>query len=209
MRRRLPPPVPLDVAMPAPRPPAPGSLWRPELAANYPFVDVRARFPGDLLTVVIAEQAQGKKDGSTEASAESSIFAAVQAFFGIPAAAVKLLPGGFNPEQIVQADTKRASLGDAETKRSDTLTASITVTVIGVDPNGNLHVQGDKIVSVNREDQHIVLTGKVRPVDIGADNSVLSSRLADARIDYYGRGVVADKQNVPLLHRVYDWVWPF
>src|SRR5439155_1307606 len=76
-------------------------------------------------------------------------------------------------------------------------------------PNGNLYVRGDKIVSVNRENQHIVLSGTVRPEDIASDNSVLSSRLADARIDYYGSGVVGDKQNVPLTHRLFDWVWPF
>lgn len=206
--RQLPPAPPVDIASTA-QPPPPGSLWRPELAGNYAFVDVRARFPGDLLTIVIAEQSSGKKDATTAANAESSISASVEDFFGIPAAAVKLLPKCFNPSQIVKAETKRDSKGDAETTRSGSLTASITVTVVAVDQSGNLHVQGDKIVSVNREDQHIVLTGTVRPEDITSDNSVLSSRLADARIDYYGRGTVGDKQNVPLVHRLYDWIWPF
>jgi flagellar L-ring protein precursor FlgH len=70
-------------------------------------------------------------------------------------------------------------------------------------------VRGDKVIRVNREDQYIVLSGTVRPQDIAADNSVLSTRLADARIDYYGRGVVADKQGVPMVHRLFDWIWPF
>jgi flagellar L-ring protein precursor FlgH len=209
-RRPLPlPPPPPDLALPAPPPPPAGSLWHPELAANYPFIDVRAHFPGDLLTVVVAEQSQGKKDATTEANAESEITAAVEDFFGIPAAAVKFLPAGFNPQSIVKARTSRASKGDGETTRAGSLTGTITVTVVSVDPNGNLHVRGDKVVSVNREDQYLVLTGTVRPEDVGFDNTVLSSRLADARIDYYGRGVVADKQNVPLVHRLYDWIWPF
>jgi len=205
----IPVPPPAAVALPPPPPPPNGSLWHPELAANYPFLDVRAHFPGDLLTVVVAEQSQGKKDATTETTGESSISASVEDFFGIPAAAVKFLPNGFNPQSVVKAETKRSSKGDGTTTREGALTANITVRVVALDPNGNLYVRGDKIVSVNRENQHIVLSGTVRPEDIASDNSVLSSRLADARIDYYGSGVVGDKQNVPLTHRLFDWVWPF
>ena len=83
------------------------------------------------------------------------------------------------------------------------------MTVVGVAPNGNLKVQGDKIVTLNRENQVIILTGMVRQEDISADNSVLSTRLADARVSYKGYGSVSDKQGVPLVHRLFDWVWPF
>lgn len=204
--RLFPPPAP--VAIERPEPPN-GSLWHPELAANYPLLDVRAHFPGDLLTVVIAESSTGKKNATTATKATSSILASVKAFFGVPASLASFLPSGFTPEQIVQADTTHTSNGDATTSRDGTLTASITVRVVSVDVNGNLYVQGDKIVGVNREDQHIVLSGTVRPEDIASDNSVLSSRLADARIDYYGRGTVGDKQGVPFVHRAMDWVWPF
>jgi len=205
----VPVPPPAAVAIQPPPPPPNGSLCHPELAANYPFLDVRAHFPGDLLTVVVAEQSQGKKDATTETTGESSISASVEDFFGIPAAAVKFLPNGFNPQSVVKAETKRSSKGDGTTTREGALTANITVRVVALDPNGNLYVRGDKIVSVNRENQHIVLSGTVRPEDIASDNSVLSSRLADARIDYYGSGVVGDKQNVPLTHRLFDWIWPF
>jgi len=205
----VPVPPPAAVAIQPPPPPPNGSLWHPELAANYPFLDVRAHFPGDLLTVVVAEQSQGKKDATTETTGESSISASVEDFFGIPAAAVKFLPNGFNTQSVVKAETKRSSKGDGTTTREGALTANITVRVVALDPNGNLYVRGDKIVSVNRENQHIVLSGSVRPEDIASDNSVLSSRLADARIDYYGSGVVGDKQNVPLTHRLFDWIWPF
>jgi flagellar L-ring protein precursor FlgH len=207
-RPGLPPPPP-EMALPAPPPPPAGSLWHPELADNYPVHDVRAHFPGDLLTVVIAETSSGRKDATTDTKAESSISANVEDFFGIPVSSVKLLPSGFNPESIVKATTARESTGEGSTRRTGALTASITVRVMSVDFAGNLRVQGDKIVSVNREDQYIVLSGTVRAEDIGPDNSVLSSRLADARIDYYGRGTVGDKQGVPLVHRLYDWIWPF
>ena len=205
------PPPPAPMLTPVPPPPAPGmgSLWHPELAANYPVLDVRAHFPGDVLTVVVAEKSSGKKDATTDAAAESSISANVQDFFGIPASSVKLLPSGFNPESIIKATTARESKGDASTERNGDLAASITVTVQAVEPNGNMRVRGDKVIRVNREDQYIVLSGVVRPEDIASDNSVQSARLADARIEYFGRGVVDDKQGVPLVHRLYDWIWPF
>jgi len=200
-----PPPAPMS----PPPPPPTGSLWHSELAANYPLLDVRAHFPGDLLTVVVAEESKGEKDATTDAKADSSISASVEDFFGIPSALIKFLPKGFNPQSIVKAATSHESKGDAQTKRTGSLSASLTVSVVGVDVNGNLHVQGDKVITVNRERQYIVLSGTVRPEDIASDNSVPSTRLADARIEYYGRGTLGDKQGVPLAHRLFDWVWPF
>jgi flagellar L-ring protein precursor FlgH len=201
------PPVHIDLP-PAPPPPT-GSIWHPELSSNYGFLDVRAHFPGDLLTVVISEVGKGKQNATTDSNAKSAISASVDDFFGVPAAAASLLPKGFNPTSIVTAQTARTSSGDGTTTRDDSVSGNITVTVVGVAPNGNLKVQGDKIVTLNRENQVIVLTGTVRPEDIASDNSVLSSRLADARVSYKGYGSVSDKQGVPLVHRLFDWVWPF
>ena len=201
------PPVPEP--MPAGPPPPNGSIWRSELAANYPFIDVRAHFPGDLVTVIVSEQSKGKKDATTEVNHDSSIMAKVEDFFGIPESDASFLPDGFNNEAIVDAQSTRKSKGEGTTTREGNLTAAITVTVMAIEPSGTLRVQGEKIVTVNQEEQHIVLAGRVRPEDIASDNSVLSSRIADARIVYTGIGVVADKQGVPLVHRLFDWVWPF
>jgi flagellar L-ring protein precursor FlgH len=196
-------PVPPDLSVPVPMTrPGTGSLWRAELAANYTGLDVRARFPGDLLTIIISEISRGKKDATTEGTSDSSILAKVQAFFGVPQSALGL--SGINPEQVVQAETQQQYRRDGETAREGTLTASITVRVLAVDGAGNLRVQGDKIINVNNEDQHIVLTGVVRPVDIRPDNSVQSTRVADARIAYYGYGPVGDKQNAPWFYR--GWI---
>ena len=202
----------------APRPPvvlppqaqAPtGSLWQPNRSANYSVMDLRAHFPGDLLTVLVLENASGKKNVATDTKRDSSIKAFVSSFFGITSSMAPFLPAGFDGDSIVDAGTSTASKGEGTTSRTGQLTANITVTVVEVEPNGNLRVRGDKIVNVNREDQHLVLTGTVRPEDIFADNTVPSTRVADARISYYGYGVVGDKENVPLLHRAFDWVWPF
>src|SRR2546427_2743549 len=151
----IPVPPPAVVGLPPPPPPPNGSLWHPELAANYELLDVRAHFPGDLLTVVVSEQSQGKKDATTETTGESSISASVEDFFGIPAAAVKFLPKGFNPQSVVSASTARSNKGTGATTRTGNLSASITVRVVALDQAGNLHIQGDKVITVNREEQYI------------------------------------------------------
>lgn len=202
-------PLPARIGPPPTPPPANGSLWHPELPSNYAFLDVRARFPGDLLTILVSETSKGRKNATTDGKSDGSLSASVQDFFGLPVSALKFLPSGYDPEAVVTAQTKRSNDAEATTTREGTLTASVTVSVIRIDDAGNLHVQGDKIVTINSEDQHIVLTGLVRPEDIQSDNTVLSSRVADARISYYGYGSVGDKQGTPLGHRLFDWLWPF
>lgn len=207
--RHRPVPPPVDAPPTAPAPTTTGSIWHPEISSNYLFGDVRARFPGDLLTIVVSEDAQGKKAATTTGDRESSVSASVDDFFGIPKSAVKILPGGFDPSSIMTAATKTSWKGDGSTSRTGNLTANITVRVSAVDPSGNLYVEGDKVVAVNGENQHIVLTGTVRPEDISTDNTVLSTRVADARISLAGVGPLGDKQHTPFLHRALDWVWPF
>jgi len=197
------------VVLPNIPPPGMGSIWRSDRSANYPVTDVRAHFPGDLLTVLVAENSSGKKIASTDTKRASSLTASVKDFFGITSSMVPFLPADFTATPVVDASTALASKGDATTSRTGQLTASITVTVVEVEGNGNLRVRGDKIVTVNHEDQYLVLTGTVRPDDILSDNTVSSTRVADARISYYGYGVVGDKENVPLIHRAFDWIWPF
>lgn len=191
------------LAVPMPETAVSGSLWRPNRAANYPFLDVRPRFPGELLTVVIAEEAEGAKDAETGLDTSSSIAASVQEFFGLPNV------GKINPESIVATDSARSFDGQGETSRKASLTGRITVTVTAVEPNGNLHVEGQKVVSLNSEKEYIVLRGVVRPEDIDRDNEVPSWRLADARIDFYGSGVISDQQRPGILYTLLDWFWPF
>jgi len=197
------PPLLPPLGAQAPEGTAPGSLWRPGRAANYSFLDLRPRFPGDLLTVVIAEEAQGKKDADTELETSSSISAKVQDFFGIPGI------GDIDPSSVVETESKRSFDGEGETTRKASLTGRISVTVTAVEPNGNLHVEGQKVVTLNNEEEYIVLRGVVRPQDINASNEVSSWRLADARIDFYGSGVLADQQRPGIVYTLLDWLWPF
>jgi flagellar L-ring protein precursor FlgH len=187
----------------APGPGASGSLWRADHAANYPFLDVRPRFPGDLLTVVISEETEGEKDADTALESSSSISASVQEFFGIPTV------GSIDPSNVVTAESARSFDGSGETSRSASLSGRITVTVTAVEPNGNLQVAGQKTVTLNSEEEYVVLRGVVRPEDIDGNNEVASWRLADARIDFFGSGVVANQQRPGLGYTLLDWLWPF
>jgi flagellar L-ring protein precursor FlgH len=200
---RVPPPPPVP-----PHAKATGSLWRDDVAANYLFADTRARFPGDLLTIVIAENSSGTKEADTSTSTETEIDASLEQFFGFPQALQANNPD-IDPTSLVKAATSRSFDGAGATSRKGRLTASMTVTVTQVAPNGNLWVEGDKIVSVNKEDQHLFVKGWVRPEDIDAQNQVLSTRLAGARVDYYGVGTVGIKQSPGLGYWLMDFIWPF
>jgi flagellar L-ring protein precursor FlgH len=96
--------------------------------------------------------------------------------------------------------------GKGTIQRSGKLAAQITVTVQSVEPNGDLVVAGRQLIEVNDEKQHIVLSGKVRPVDIGENNTVVSTRLADANISYVGDGILAEKQQPGIISRILHWL---
>ncbi len=81
--------------------------------------------------------------------------------------------------------------------------------VVKVLENGNLLIEGRKQVTINDEDQYIVITGIIRPQDVSPDNTVDSKNIADARIIYTGAGVVTDKQRPGWGTRILDWIWPF
>jgi flagellar L-ring protein FlgH len=209
--RRDPPPSTARTAMtppPSPRAKATGSLWRDDVSANFLFADTKARFPGDLLTIVIDERASGLNDADTSSSTETEVTAGIEQFFGFTQQLAQKNPT-IDPTQMVKASTSREWDGEGTTSRRGNLSASMTAKVTAVAANGNLWIEGDKVVSVNKEDQHIVVAGWVRPEDIDAENRVLSSRLAEARVDYYGVGVVAMKQRPGWGYFLLDVVWPF
>jgi flagellar L-ring protein precursor FlgH len=99
--------------------------------------------------------------------------------------------------------------GQGETTRSSYLNAFITAEVIDKTPSGNLVIRGSRQVQVNNENQFINIQGIIRPFDITSNNIVLSTAVADARIELTGQGVVSDKQRVGWMTRILDWVWPF
>jgi flagellar L-ring protein FlgH len=148
-----------------------------QTAAYRPlFEDRRARHVGDVLTIVISERTQAGKQASSNASKTSEVDSSIGAIAGLP---LKTFQGmGLNAEASAKYDDKSAL------NSSNTFTGNITVTVIEVLPNGNLIVAGEKQVALDKGTEYIRLSGVVQPDTIQAGNTVQSSKVADARIEY-------------------------
>lgn len=183
-----------------------GSLWKDD--ADFLFADHRARKVGDIVTVIITESSSASKEASTSTERESNMKAGINSLFGLEGKAAsisKLL----NAADLVDAGYSNNFEGKGKTSRKENLVATITAEVVGINKNGNLVIEGDKIVTVNFEDQIITLQGVVRPQDIRPGNQIDSKHILNARISYKGDGVISDKQRPGWLVRILDNIWPF
>jgi flagellar L-ring protein precursor FlgH len=183
-----------------------GLLWGEHTADMV--ADNRSARLGDLVIVEIDENADATSEGATNTSTQSSVQAGVSNFFGALEKFAKDHPN-VSLDALVKAAYSSSYQGAGTTSRKGTLTATIPCQVKQVLPNGDLFIEGTKAIQVNREEVHLYLSGVVRPIDIDMANTVASSRVLDARIDFSGRGVVSDKQGPGILHRAADRAWPF
>jgi flagellar L-ring protein precursor FlgH len=193
---------------------AEGSLWT-EAGGELLFVDVKARRVGDTITIDIVENTTSKLDANTTANRNSSIEAGVSQAMGYVRWLEERLDnfnrnsdGDLNNTQFA-AKMSNKFKGEGTSDRSGTVKASIGARVTQVLPNGNLVLNGRREMKVNNEVQYILVSGIVRPQDVDPYNRVKSTFVADARIEYYGVGVLADKQRPGWGTRVLDHVWPF
>jgi len=118
-------------------------------------------------------------------------------------------PSSINPASMVKATVKNDFSGDGSTTRDGSIKATISAKVVEVMPNGNLAIEGKREISLNKERKEILFQGIVRPKDIAANNSVLSTQVADAKVILTGVGVIGEKQSPGWLARIFDVVWPF
>ena len=187
---------------------ADGSLWVESGTTSALFADRRAHQPGDVLTVQVVEAAKAKKSASTSTKRSSSTDASVDALLGLVTSVT-----GANPNMGttfgVGAGTDTSFDGEGETLREGSLEATFTVRVMQVLPNGHLVIAGSRSIKVNNEVQILALRGIVDPRDISVDNSIESTKIAEAQIEYFGQGVLSEKQHPGWLQRGLDWIWPF
>ncbi len=198
-RPPAPPPAPEKARAPEPEP-AEGSLWTGRQPYGL-FADVKARNVGDIVTISIVEAASASKNAATSTGRKSDIEATWSGVLE------KLTGGWVGGDQKVGFSNQFDGRG--ETTRSSTLNADITAQVVHLLPNGNLVIRGSRHVKVNNETQFIHIQGVIRPEDILASNIVLSTVIADARIEMGGQGALSDKQQAGWLSRALDWAWPF
>ena len=187
---------------------SPGSLWPGENSRNSLFADNKARYVNDIVTIIVDESSSGQNKASTNSSRDTKTNSGISALLGIDTSILKANPN-MGASISVGGTSANSLKGTGDTSRGGTLQARITAKVVRVLDNGNLLLEGRRQMTLNEEDQYIVVTGIVRPEDITADNLVSSSQIADARIVYTGTGVLHDKQRPGWLTRILDWGWPF
>lgn len=197
------------VQMPMPKPEVasynPNSLWRSGSRAF--FKDQRAHQIGDLLTVTVNITDKANLSNETQRSRTNSEDSGITDFIGaktLGAQAQKVLPG-----RILTADSTAASDGKGSVNRTEALQTNVAAVVTQVLPNGNLVVEGKQEIRVNYEIRELVVAGIVRPEDIQSDNTIDSTKIAQARIAYGGRGQIMDVQQPRYGQQVMDVLLPF
>jgi len=211
---KLPPPPPRYVyqGTPAdePKPPVKGSnsLWR-DTASLYE--DVKARRLNDLITINVVESISGSGSADTSASKSSSTDGSINSLLGLPLNLNLSNAFGkgntFSPN--VSGSMSDDFKGNGATNRSGSLAGTITAKVVEVMPNGILALESRKEITINNEKQILILRGMVRPDDVAVDNSVSSSKVADAEVFFVGDGVLQSKQDTGWLVKILDRIWPF
>ncbi|MFH0881291.1 MAG: flagellar basal body L-ring protein FlgH [Lentisphaerota bacterium] len=177
-------------------------------AATRLYSDKKARRVGDILTVLIVEESESSKDSSKTTDKKYKIGGSVS--LGSPT--VDNIPRASWTNAAVPAwsvDTANSFEGKGGMGNKDTLSGSIAVRVMEVLPNGNLMIEGKRRLSVQKEDVEFILTGTVRPEDISRDNTIKSTFVADASIQYNSTGSLAKNQNKGLVASLWDWINPF
>lgn len=168
------------------------------------FEDIKARRIGDMITVVLQEQTDAEKSADTGTSKSTSTEIMDPIIFG------NSPTHNGNPVFRNSLESEHAFDGAGESSQSNSLSGSVTVSVVEVLANGNLRVQGEKWISINQGEEYIRLRGIVRPSDINADNTISSTRVANAQIQYSGNGLLKETNTMGWLARFFNGPWmPF
>lgn len=163
---------------------------------------------GDVLLIRIDERESASRGASSKLSRRQDTSYGVPNALGLMAKLQSKFPN-VDPSKLLGVASSSQFDGSGQLQRKGNLNATLTVRVRKHMPNGDFYIEGTKVVLVGHEEHHIYVSGIVRRVDISAENVVLSSRIADAEIEYTGRGDVSDQQRQGWLSRVAGVLWPF
>ena len=188
--QQVPPTLPVMPPLSAPQQPSvQGAIYNsaPRLVL---FEDVRARHVGDVITVVLTEQTNASKSASTATDRETSFELSPGPLFGADISASQLESG-------------QDFSGNGSSSQNNSLSGSLTVTVVGVLGNGLLAIQGEKWLTLNQGKEYLRIAGHVRGADVRPDNSVLSTQIANATITYSGTGALHEANRQGWLSRLF------
>lgn len=180
-----------------------GSIYQPTAYGSYPlFEDRRPRNIGDIITVIIQERTNASKNvqTSTDRTGEASLGLGT-----VP----KIVPKEVSRELEFSGGGNNVSQGTGSSRADNMFQGTLTTTVVGVLPNGNLQIAGDKQLAINRGSEHIRFSGVVDPRSITGSSTVLSTQVADARIEFRSRGTMDEVQTMGWLQRFFLNVSPF
>lgn len=206
----------------------PGSLYSQAAQPQYLYEDNRARRIGDIVMVNVVEKSNAKNKSKTKSNGNNSMDMQVDNYFtqhsitpvpgngiikgatGVDVAGFLGMQGYVGTGQPVVSTTRNNRFdSDGETSRESSVTYTIGCRVVNILPGGVMQVEGARQVRVNDDTQIMVVRGLLRPMDVGPNNTVSSTALAEAQIDMFGTGVLADRQKPGWLSRVLDNMWPF
>lgn len=188
---------------PAPRPVVRNGSLFTQSHSNSLYSDNKARHEGDIITVVLREKTQASKNAKTESKKDSNT-----AFDPLNIGGRNASIGG-NILQLSSSSSQDFK-GDAKANQSNSLVGDISVNVLQVMANGNLVIRGEKWLTLNTGKEYIRLTGVIRPQDVDVNNTVESTKIANARIEYSGTGAQHGGQSPGWLTRFFNGpLWPF
>ena len=186
-----------------------GAIYQPTVYGSYPlFEDSRPRNVGDVVTVVLQENTAATKNVATDANRTGSV---TQGAVGTPSflSGVATLTTGVATGTGANSGTN-AFQGKGDSSANNTVSGTITTTVIGVLPNGNLQVAGEKDIAINRGSEFVKFSGVVDPRLInGTSNSILSTQVADVRLEFRSKGVMDEVQSMGWLQRFFLMFSPY
>ena len=184
-------------------PPSNGAIYQVGRDVDL-FENPIARHVGDVVTIVLNEATNAQKSATTKTQKSTNDTLPGMSLFGSPVTihGASVLSGTLN-------DASKFD-GEGNSAQSNSLTGYITTTVARVLPNGNLYIKGEKKIWINQGQENVVLSGVIRPVDLAPDNTISSSRVANARITYGGKGAINDANTSGWLSRFFNSPWtPF
>ena len=196
-----------DSTMPPPERPGANSLWR--VGARAFFNDQRAHRVGDILTVNIAIDDSAQTQNATSATRNSSNSAGIPHLLGLESSLGRILPGGFDPSNLLETASATNSTGSGQIRRAEQIRLTIAAVVTAVLPNGNMVIQGTQEVRTNGEMRQLTVSGIVRAEDISSANTIRHTQIAEARISYGGRGDISTVQRTPAGTAILQRVNPF
>jgi flagellar L-ring protein FlgH len=183
--------------LPPPTPRTDGAIYQAGQQMEL-FADLKARRVGDILTIRLNETTAASKNAVTKTTKTTAVADSAPTLFG------QSLTVRGKPLLSTTLNGANSFDGEGASTQSNSLAGSLTVTVIDVQANGNLVVQGDKTLKLNQGDEFVHIAGVVRPADIATDNTVTSDKIADAHISYSGKGVTDSSNRMGWLARFFN-----